>query len=116
MIGDDELFDDKVEDVNRIYQDASKSTKKSEKVISNDEMTGVQALEGKHPGLPLRPGKVERREFEYIRNGTVSFMVNFEVATGQIGHVSCGPTCTERDYLNHVQATVLSLTISNPLR
>lgn len=27
--------------------------------------------------------KVERREFEYIRRGTLSFIVNFEVATGQ---------------------------------
>ena len=30
----------------------------------------VQALERKHPGLPMAPGKVERREFEYIRHGT----------------------------------------------
>jgi transposase len=75
-------------------------------VISNDELTGVQALERKHPGLPLRPGKVERREFEYIRHGTLSFMVNFEVATGTIGIVSCGPTRTEADYLNHIQRTV----------
>lgn len=79
---------------------------KGEKVISNDEMTGVQALERKHPSLPLRPGKVERREFEYIRHGTLSFMVNFEVATGRIGYVSCGPTRTEQDYLDHIQTTV----------
>jgi len=77
-----------------------------EKVISNDEMSGVQALERKQPGLPLRPGKVERREFEYIRHGTLCFIINFEVATGQIGQVSCGLTRTEQDYLNHIQATV----------
>jgi hypothetical protein len=47
-----------------------------ERVISTDEMTGVQALERAAPGLPLRPGKVERREFEYIRHGTLSFMIN----------------------------------------
>ena len=75
-------------------------------MISNDEMTGVQALERKHPGLPLRPGQVERREFEYIRHGTLCFIANFEVATGQMGQVSCGPTRTEQDYLNHIQATV----------
>ena len=77
-----------------------------EQVISNDELTGVQALERKHPGLPLRPGNVERREFEYIRHGTLCFIVNFEVATGQIGQVSCGPTRTEQDFLNHIRATV----------
>lgn len=75
-------------------------------MISNDELTGVQALERKHPGLPLRPGKVERREYEYIRHGTLSFIVNFEVATGTIGTVSCGPTRTEEDYLNHIKRTV----------
>ena len=66
----------------------------------------MQALERKHPGLPLRPGKVERREYEYIRHGTLSFIVNFEVATGHIGTVSAGPTRTEQDYLNHIQCTV----------
>lgn len=69
-------------------------------------MTGVQALERKHPGLPLRPGKVERREYEYIRHGTLTFIINFEVATGQVGLVSAGSTRTEQDYLNHIQGTV----------
>jgi len=75
-------------------------------VISNDELTGVQALERKHPGLPLAPGKVERREYEYIRHGTLSFMVNFNVATGQIGLVSAGPTRTEQDYVDHIRHTI----------
>ena len=104
--GDDERFEEKTSDVNTIYQQAPQLAEKGEKVVSNDEMTGVQALERKHPGLPLRPGKVERREFEYIRHGTLSFIINFEVATGQIGLVSYGPTRTEQDYLNHIQATV----------
>lgn len=75
-------------------------------MVSNDELTGVQALERKHPGLPLQPGKVERREHEYIRHGTLSFIVNFEVATGQVGTVSAGPTRTEVDYVNHIRRTV----------
>ena len=89
-----------------MYKQAPKLAPQGEKVVSNDEMTGVQALERKHPGLPLRPGKVDRREFEYIRHGTLSFIINFEVATGQIGFVSCGPTRTEQDYLNHIKNTV----------
>lgn len=93
-------------EVNTLYHQAPTLAQQGEKVISNDEMTGVQALERKQPGLPLRRGKVERREFEYIRHGTLSFITNFEVATGQIGLVSCGPTRTEQDYLNHIQATV----------
>jgi len=106
--GDDDRFDEKVSDVNTIYKQAPELAQKGEKVVSNDEMTGVQALERKHPGLPLCPGKVERREFEYIRHGTLSFIINFEVASGQIGFVSCSPTRTEQDYLNHIQATVVT--------
>jgi len=51
-------------------------------------MTGVQALERKYPGLLMVPGKVERREFEYIRHGTLSFIVSFSVASGLISAVS----------------------------
>jgi hypothetical protein len=92
--------------VNELYQQAPDLARQGERVVSNDEMTGVQALERKHPGLPLRPGKVERREYEYIRHGTLTFIINFEVATGQVGLVSAGPTRTEQDYLEHIQRTV----------
>ena len=77
-------------------------------MMSTDEMTGVQALERKHPGLPMAPGTVERREFEYIRHGTLSFIVNFEVASGRIATVSCGPTRNEADFLQHIQRSVES--------
>ena len=33
-------------------------------------MTGIQALERLHPGLPMLPAQVERQEFEYERHGT----------------------------------------------
>ncbi len=71
-------------------------------------MTGVQALERKHPGLPMVSGKVERREFEYIRHGTLTFIVNFDVATGQVATVSCGCTRTEEDFVQHIQRSVES--------
>jgi len=74
--------------------------------MSTDELTGVQALERKHPGLPLAPGKVERREFEYLRHGTRTFIVSRDVVSGQIIAPSCGPTRTEQDFLAHVQSVV----------
>jgi hypothetical protein len=89
-----------------LYQHAPHLAQQGERVVSNDELTGVQALERNHPGLPLRPGKVERREFEYTRHGTLSFIVNFEVGTGQVGTVSAGPTRTEEDYVQHIRRTV----------
>jgi hypothetical protein len=75
-------------------------------VVSTDELTGVQALERKHPGLPLAPGKVERREFEYIRHGTQSFMIDFDVATGRVLEPTCGATRTEADFAAHIRQIV----------
>lgn len=69
-------------------------------------MTGVQALERKHPGLPMAPGKVERREFEYIRHGTQSFIVSFAVARGQVDTISCGDTRNQEDFVSHIKEVV----------
>jgi hypothetical protein len=51
---------------------------------------------------------VERREFEYIRHGTLSFIVDFTVATGRITQVSAGSTRNEADFLQPIQRTVES--------
>lgn len=75
-------------------------------MISTDELTGVQALERKHPGLPLAPGKVERREFEYVRHGTATFLLNRDVVSGQALAPSHGSTRTEGDFVGHIQRTV----------
>ena len=77
-------------------------------IESNDEMTGIQALERTAPTKPTRPGLVERREFEYVRHGTLSLIANFEVATGQITAASLGPTRTEADYVAHIEQRLKS--------
>jgi transposase len=69
-------------------------------------MTGIQALERKHPTLPMLPGLVERREFEYLRHGTQTLIANFEVALGQIVAPSIGPTRTEADFAAHIEKTI----------
>ena len=71
-------------------------------------MTGVQALERKHPGLPLAPGKAARREFEYIRHGTATFLPNLDVASGQVVAPTCGTTRTKADFRAHAKQTVAS--------
>ncbi len=105
---DDEHLTAKVSDVCTLYREAPVLAAQGERILSTDELTGVQALERTHPGLPLVPGKVERREFEYIRHGTCSFMLNRDVVTGQIVAPSCGPTRTEADFLAHVTQTIAS--------
>jgi hypothetical protein len=101
-------FDDRVADINHLYQQAPDLAAQHERVISTDEMTGVQALERKHPTLPMQPQHVERREFEYIRHGTLAFIVNFDVASGQVVAPSAGPTRNEDDFVRHIQQTVAS--------
>jgi transposase len=73
-----------------------------------DELTGVQALERKHPDVPMQPGHVLRREFEYIRHGTLSWFINFDVVTGQVIEPSWGPTRREEDGIAHVQRLIAS--------
>jgi transposase len=79
---------------------------RGERVVSTDELTGVQALERKHPNMLLAPGKVERREFEYIRHGTRAFILSRDVVSGHVIAPSCGPTRTEADFLAHLQGVV----------
>ena len=69
-------------------------------------MTGIQALERVAPTKPLRPGQVERREFEYERHGTLSLICNFDVVTGQVVAPTLGPTRTEVDFAQHVAQTL----------
>jgi transposase len=102
----DAQFDTKVQDICTLYHEAPALAATGERVVSTDELTGVQALERKHPGLPLAPGKVERREFEYIRQGTCAFILSRDVVTGQIVAPACGPTRTEGDFLAHLHTVI----------
>lgn len=98
----------KVTDLCTLYREAPVRATQGERIISTDELTGVQALERVHPDLPMTPGQVRRREFEYSRHGTRSFIVNRDVVTGQIGEPSCGPRRTEADFAAHVARTLSS--------
>jgi hypothetical protein len=104
----DPQSDEKIAAVNHLYQTAQQ---RAEATVSADEMTGVQALQPKHPDLPMRPGRVMHREFEDLRHGTLSLIVNFHVADGKVGQVSAGPTRNEADFLAHIQPTTLCFTI-----
>jgi transposase len=48
------------------------------------------------------------REFEYIRHGTLSWFINFDVVTGQVIEPSWGPTRSEEDALAHLQRLIAS--------
>jgi transposase len=75
-------------------------------VISTDEKTGIQALERAAPTLPMRPGQVERPEYEYIRHGTQCLTANFAVATGTVIAPTIAATRSEKDFAEHVRQTI----------
>ena len=93
-------------DICTVYRDAPALAEQGDRIVTTDELTGVQALERKHAGLPLAPGKVERREFEYIRHGTCACILSRDVVTGQVLAPTLGPTRTAADFLAHVQGVV----------
>jgi transposase len=91
-----------------VYASAPQRAKDGERTISMDELTGVQALERTAPDLPMQAGHVLRREFEYIRHGTLCWFLNFDVVTGHVIEPSWGATRTEADALAHFQRLVAS--------
>ncbi len=49
-----------------------------------DEESQIQALERTAPGLPMQPGKPERRTHDYIRHGTSTLFAALDIATGHV--------------------------------
>jgi transposase len=91
-----------------LYKQAPELHKQGIHVISNDEKTGMQALERRYPTKPAMPGIPARREYEYIRHGTLCLTANFEIATGKIVMPTIGTNRTEQDYMIHIAQTINS--------
>ena len=53
-------------------------------VICADEKSGIQVLERIHPTQAPHPGKPGRVEHEYVRQGTMAYLVALDVGTGQV--------------------------------
>lgn len=77
---DDPAFWIRAGAVCRLYLDPPPGTV----LISVDEKTGIQAKSRRHPEIPARPGRDARREFEYVRHGTVSVIAAMNVTTGEV--------------------------------
>ncbi len=53
-------------------------------VVCVDEKTAIGARSRKHPERRVAPGRVARREFEYIRHGTISIIAALDVHSGEV--------------------------------
>lgn len=104
---DPQQFQEKVEQVCDCYQEAPRLyAEENTHTVCIDEMTGIQALERVAATLPMKPGQVECREFEYVRHGTTTLIGSFHVPTGQLMPPTLGATRTEEDFVGHVARTV----------
>ncbi len=103
---DPDAFRAQVQVVCACYQEAPALSRDGAHTVSVDEMTGIQALERIAPTRPMRPGRVERREFEYTRHGTQCLIGNFDVVTGEVIAPTVQATRTEEDFAGHIKRTV----------
>jgi transposase len=104
---DPQQFQAKVEQVCDCYLEAPRLyAQENTHTVCTDEMTGIQALERIAATLPMKPGQVECREFEYKRHGTTTLIGNFHVVTGRLLTPTLGATRTEGDFVRHVSQTV----------
>lgn len=103
----DPAFAEKSADICRVYRQAQEGAKANVRSVSIDEMTGIQALERAAPGLAMGPGRVERREYEYIRHGTQCLIAAFDIATGKVSG-TIGPRRTEEDYSAFLETLIAS--------
>ena len=71
----DDDFREKRDDVLHVYYDAPPK----EHIVCLDEKTGMQALERRYPDIAMSRGQPVRREFEYIRHGTLCLMGAYDV-------------------------------------
>jgi transposase len=99
-------FSERSQAVCQAYAQAPALHQQQTHLVSTDEKTGIQALERDAPTLPVRPGQVERQEYNYDRHGTLCLTANLEVATGRIIAPTIGPTRDEQDFAGHIRQTI----------
>jgi transposase len=88
------------------YREAADQLELGIHTASVDEKTGIQALERIAATKLMKAKQEERREFEYIRHGTLCLTANLEVATGKVLGPTLEATRTEVDFAGHIARTV----------
>ena len=74
----DPHFREKVTEICELYLNQPKNSV----VLCVDEKTGMRALGRKHPNRGPAPGRSERMDYEYVRNGTRTLIASFNVHSG----------------------------------
>jgi transposase len=99
----DPQFRQKVNEICALYRQAPKGSV----VLSVDEKTGIQAIERKHADRMPLPGRLRRREFEYIRHGTQALIAAMDVHSGRVLG-SCTDRRTQADLVAFMEQVALA--------
>jgi transposase len=105
----DPAFREKVTAICALYHQAPAGAV----VLSIDEKTGIQAIERKHLDRPPQPGRLRRREFEYIRHGTQTLIAALDVHTGKVVG-TCRDRRTQADMVEFME-TVAQVYADQPV-
>lgn len=110
-IEDENEFVERLEKIGTVYKESLKP-EPGFRLSCSDEKTGIQAIEHlKVEGMV--PGRLERKDPEYVRNGSLCLIAARDVSSGKIRSYSIGETRKEEDYLNHIKAIVATEPESN---
>ena len=97
-----EEFERSVEAVCQTYLSAAANEANGIHTVSTDEKPGIQALKRDAPTKLMEPGKPERREHSYSREGTTCLFGNLNVAKGEIIAPKLNATRTEEDFAQNI--------------
>ncbi len=86
------------------YENVDKLYDMGAVIICLDEKPNLQALERRCPTKLVTPGMIERREFEYIRHGTVNFVAALIVHDGQMRG-----WCLDKNDSEHLRPVLVEL-------
>ena len=75
-------------------------------VLSVDEKTSIQALGRMEDCAPDSKGRYKRKEFEYVRNGTIGLIAAIDVGKGNVVQQMLHPTHNEQDFAAFIQSLV----------
>jgi hypothetical protein len=66
------------------YERIESLWRRGEVVLAVDEKPNLQVLERATPKQPMRPGQIERQEFDYQRHGTLNLLTGLTLFTGHM--------------------------------
>ena len=98
-------FEQKAQEVCRLYVSAPQLSQQGRLLICSDEKTGMQILERAAATQAAQPGKPIKRENDYIRHGTRVALASFVVTTGQV-LCDLRQTRGNVDFCDHVRMVV----------